>query len=129
MFNIEDGATITIENNTFAYSGNALRLSNYFNTSATFNIYDNTVLDGSNDAWGGFICFQAVGSSAPAHADEYFAKYTINVKNLVGTDGNVINTVEGTGTGANRVGYYYADYTVGNIMPDSAKATVNFVEE
>lgn len=129
MFNIEDGATITIENNTFAYSGNALRLSNYFNTSATFNIYDNTVLDGSNDGWGGFICFQAVGSKAPAHADTYFAKYTINVKNLVGTDGNVINTVEGTGTGANRVGYYYADYTVGNIMPDSAKATVNFVEE
>lgn len=129
MFNIEDGATITIENNTFAYSGNALRLSNYFNTSATFNIYDNTVLDGSNDGWGGFICFQAVGSKAPAHADTYFAKYTINVKNLVGTDGNVVNTIEGTGTGANRVGYYYADYTAGNTMPDSAKATVNFVEE
>ena len=33
------------------------------------------------------------------------------------------------GTGANRVGYYYADYTAGNTMPDSAKATVNFVEE
>ncbi|MFQ8987109.1 MAG: hypothetical protein ACLR6T_00165 [Intestinibacter sp.] len=63
MFNIEDGATITIENNTFAYSGNALRLSNYFNTSATFNIYDNTVLDGSNDGWEDYM-FQAVGSKS-----------------------------------------------------------------
>ena len=129
MFNIEDGATITIENNTFAYSGNALRLSNYFNTSATFNIYNNTVLDGSNDAWGGFICFQAVGKNAPEHADTYFAKYTINVKNLVGTDGNVVNTIEGNGTGANRVGYYYADYSADNTMPDSAKAKVNFIKE
>ena len=51
------------------------------------------------------------------------------VKSVLFTDGNVINTVEGTGTGANRVGYYYADYTVGNIMPDSAKAKVNFIEE
>ena len=129
MFNIEDGATITIENNTFAYSGNALRLSNYFNTSATFNIYNNTVLDGSNDAWGGFICFQAVGKNAPEHAGTYFAKYTINVKNLVGTDGNVVNTIEGNGTGANRVGYYYADYSADNTMPDSAKAKVNFIKE
>ena len=91
-----------------------MRLSNYFNTSATFNIYNNTVLDGSNDAWGGFICFQAVGKNAPEHADTYFAKYTINVKNLVGTDGNVVNTIEGNGTGANRVGYYYADYSADN---------------
>lgn len=129
MFNIENNATITIEGNTFAYSGNALRLSNYFDTSATFNIYNNTILDGATDGYGGFICFQAVGDTAPAHADKYFAKYTINVKNLIGTDGNVINTIEGEGTGANRVGYYYADYTVGNIMPDTAKAVVNFLDE
>ena len=131
MFNVEDGATITIENNTFAYSGNALRLSNYFDTSATFNIYNNKVLAGLTDGWGGFICFQApkVNNLVPEHADTYFAKYTINVKNLIGTDGNVINTIEGEGTGANRVGYYYADYTVGNIMPDTAKAVVNFLDE
>lgn len=129
MFNIENNATITIEGNTFAYSANAMRLSNYYNTSATFNIYNNTILDGATDGYGGFICFQAVGDTAPAHADTYFAKYTINVKNLIGTDGNVINTIEGEGTGANRVGYYYADYTVGNIMPDTAKAVVNFLDE
>ena len=131
MFNIENNATITIEGNTFAYSANAMRLSNYYNTSATFNIFDNTVLDGDASEWGGFICFQApkVNNLVPEHADTYFAKYTINVKNLIGTDGNVINTIEGEGTGANRVGYYYADYTVGNIMPDTAKAVVNFLVE
>lgn len=131
MFNIENNATITIEGNTFAYSANAMRLSNYYNTSATFNIFDNTVLDGDASEWGGFICFQApkVNNLVPEHADTYFAKYTINVKNLIGTDGNVINTIEGEGTGANRVGYYYADYTVGNIMPDTAKAVVNFLDE
>ena len=131
MFNIENNATITIEGNTFAYSANAMRLSNYYNTSATFNIFDNTVLDGDASEWGGFICFQApkVNELVPEHADTYFAKYTINVKNLIGTDGNVINTIEGEGTGANRVGYYYADYTVGNIMPDTAKAVVNFLDE
>ncbi len=129
MYNIENGATITIEDNTFAYSGNALRLSNYYNTSATFNIYNNTILDGATDGYGGFICFQAVDDTAPAHADTYFAKYTINVKNLIGTDGNVINTIEGEETGANRVGYYYADYTPDHTMPDTAKAVINFIDE
>lgn len=129
MFNVEDGATITIEDNTFAYSGNALRLSNYFDTSATFNIYNNKVLAGSTDGWGGFICFQAVGSTAPAHADTYFANYTLNIKNLIGTDGQKITTIEGTGTGANRVGYYYADYTPDHTMPDTAKAVINFIDE
>ena len=129
MFKIEDGATITIENNTFAFSNNAMRLSNYNNASATFNIYNNTILSGTTDNFGGFICFQAVGKTAPAHADTYFANYTINVKNLIGTDGQKINTIEGEGTGANRLGYYYADYTADNSMPDSAKAKVNFIEE
>ena len=129
MFKIEDGATITIENNTFAFSNNAMRLSNYNNASATFNIYNNTILSGTTDNFGGFICFQAVGETAPAHADTYFANYTINVKNLIGTDGQKINTIEGEGTGANRLGYYYADYTADNSMPDSAKAKVNFIEE
>ena len=131
MFNIENNATITIEGNTFAYSANAMRLSNYYNTSATFNIFDNTVLDGDASEWGGFICFQApkVNNLVPEHADTYFAKYTINVKNLIGTDGNVINTIEGEGTGANRVGYYYADYTPDHTMPDTAKAVINFIDE
>ena len=129
MFKIEDGATITIENNTFAFSNNAMRLSNYNDASATFNIYDNTILSGTTDNFGGFICFQAVGKTAPAHAETYFANYTINVKNLIGTDGQKINTIEGEGTGANRLGYYYADYTADNSMPDSAKAKVNFIEE
>lgn len=131
MFNIEDEATITIENNTFAYSKNAMRLSNYYNTSATFNIYNNTILDGATDGYGGFICFQAVavGNTVPAHADTYFANYTLNIKNLIGTDGQKITTIEGTGTGANRVGYYYADYTPDHTMPDTAKAVINFIDE
>lgn len=131
MFNIENNATITIEGNTFAYSANAMRLSNYYNTSATFNIYNNTILDGATDGYGGFICFQAVavGNTVPAHADTYFANYTLNIKNLIGTDGQKITTIEGTGTGANRVGYYYADYTPDHTMPDTAKAVINFIDE
>lgn len=122
MFIFEEGAVITIEGNTFEYSANAVRLSNYTNASATFNIINNTYNDGDTDEWGGFMIFQA------PHVDESFANFTVNVTNLVGPAGTKINTVEGDGTGANRLGYYYGDNYENQVMPDETKAVVNFLD-
>lgn len=122
LFTFEDNANVTIENNIFEYSANAIRLSNYTNSNVIFNITNNKMLDGDTSDWGGLICFQAVKEN------ESFVGFTINVKDLIGTDGNIIKTVEGTGTGINRLGYYYGDKYENHIVPDDAKATVNFID-
>ncbi len=71
IYRVADGATVTIENNTFTNVSNAIRLSNYTeSTSATFIIKGNTV-DTQNSWENVFVLLEDVGNND-------FTKYTLN---------------------------------------------------
>ena len=70
IYKVVDGAVINIENNSFTNVSNAIRLSNYDNTTATFNISKN-IADTDNMWNKAFVLLQAVKG-------EDFAKYTLN---------------------------------------------------
>lgn len=119
IFEVEDGATIKIEGNTFEYISNAIRLSNYSNTSATFEIKDNTILDGDHGVYEGVILLQA-----PTSTLESFKTYTINITNLMGPDNTQILDNSGD---VLRAYYYYGDKHPKPLeFPDELKATINF---
>ena len=71
IYRVADGATVTIENNVFEEVSNAIRLSNYAeSTAATFEIKNNTV-DIVNSWENVFVLLQDVGNND-------FTKYTLN---------------------------------------------------
>lgn len=114
IYKVVDGATISIDNNTFECSANAIRLSNYDSKSGTFNIsnnkYDST---DPNTEYAGLIIFQDTGNND-------FTKYTVNITDLIGPSGSKITE---NGTGENQIYYVYKD-DVG-IVEDN-QPTVNF---
>ena len=71
IYRVADGATVTIENNVFEKVSNAIRLSNYAeSTNATFEIKNNTV-DIVNSWENVFVLLQDVGNND-------FIRYTLN---------------------------------------------------
>ena len=72
MYDVDDGATITIENNVFEYSGNAVRIGFINSPKCTVNIRNNTYMetDKSNDgAWAGILIIQPYGTRTVTMAD------------------------------------------------------------
>ena len=71
IYRVAEGAKITIKNNTFENVSNAIRLSNYVeSTKATFDIKGNTV-DTANSWKNIFVLLEDVGNND-------FTKYTLN---------------------------------------------------
>lgn len=104
IYNIEDNATIDLNNNTFEFSGNAYRFANTKNHTATINMNNNkydTTDDYNNYEYAGLICFQPWPGENPSYAN-----YTINMNNLVGPNGTVLTA---NGTGINQIYYTYDD--------------------
>ncbi len=117
MFTFTNGADITIEDNVFDMSANAVRLSNYTNVNATFNIKNNTFKDSSENDYAGFLLMQEV-------KNESFSGFTFNVENLIGPNGLQV-TAESTGK--DRFCYYYSDHGENHVLPESDYATVNYI--
>lgn len=79
IYDVEDGATITIEGNEFEYSGNAIRLGMIGEPNCTFNINANTYheTDMSEDgAYAGLLLIQPYGTRTTS-----MANVTINLDN------------------------------------------------
>lgn len=93
IYNIEDGATITIKNNVFknAVKNKSvfIRLSNPRNVSATFNIEGNNI--DTENSWNKIIVLLEDYSAAGAGIQD-FTKFTINFKdNTTNSDENKVN--------------------------------------
>ncbi len=104
IYRVAEGTTVTIENNVFEKVSNAIRLSNYVeSTNATFVIKKNTV-DIVN-SWGNiFVLLEDVGNND-------FTKYTLNFS------GNTFN--------GETVNYYkvYSDAAMGFVTNNNPKTT------
>ncbi len=88
IYAVQEGAKITIENNTFDISANAIRLSNTTGASAEFAINKNTYKEtDSTTDYAGFILMQIAGSGE--NADD-FSKYTITAKDNRGPNNKVL---------------------------------------
>ena len=119
MFKFEDNTVINIEDNEFAFSGNALRVSNYTNANnVTINISNNKYEGTLTGAYAGFMLFQAP-------VQEGFSGFVVNVTNLIGPSGNLVTA---DSSGQDVFCYYYRDDTVGNILPEEDEATINFLD-
>lgn len=65
IYNVEDGATITIYNNVWAKSGNGIRIGPCGNKTCTINIRNNTWYDtdeSDDGMWAGLVIVQPYGS-------------------------------------------------------------------
>ncbi len=114
MFLFEEGTVINIEDNEFAFSGNALRVSNYNNVNdVTFNISNNKYNDTLSGAYAGFMLFQEV-------KNESFSGITVNVNNLIGPSGEKVTA---DSTGKDVFCYYYFDN-----VTNTGEATINFLD-
>ena len=104
IYRVAEGATVTIENNGFEKVSNAIRLSNYVeSTNATFVIKKNTV--DIVKSWGNiFVLLEDVGNND-------FTKYTLNFS------GNTFN--------GETVNYYkvYSDAAMGFVTNNNPKTT------
>ena len=104
IYRVAEGAKITIKNNTFVNVSNAIRLSNYVeSTKATFDIKGNTV-DTANSWENIFVLLEDVGNND-------FTKYTLNFS------GNIFNS--------SSVNYYkvYRDSTYGFVNDNQPTVT------
>ncbi len=117
MFTFTDNAVINIEDNIFDMSANAVRLSNYTNVNATFNIKNNTFKDSTDGDYSGFLLMQEV-------KNESFSGFIFNVENLIGPNGAQV-TAESVGK--DRFCYYYSDHGENHVLPESDYATVNYI--
>ena len=83
IYCIDDGATITIKDNTFTNVSNSIRLSNPNGTTATFNI-ENNKIDTKNSWENAIVLLQ---DYSKREDDEHnFTKFTLNFK------GNIFNS-------------------------------------
>lgn len=85
FYKMEDGAVVTIEGNKFTTvspDSEVLRLSNVDNTSATFNVNNNsyTFVDATEGDYTAFILCQDFTNKQGKKQD--FSKYTVNINNL-----------------------------------------------
>ena len=75
IYRVAEGATVTIENNVFEKVSNAIRLSNYVeSTNTTFEIKNNTVTVETPDEEGYNLIFVLLQDTK----DNDFSKYTLN---------------------------------------------------
>ena len=93
IYNIEDGATITIKNNVFKNpkenDGIFIRLSNPKNVSATFNIEGNNI--DTENSWNKIIVLLEDYSAAGAGIQD-FTKFTLSFKdNTTNSDESEVN--------------------------------------
>lgn len=102
FYNLQADAVIEINDNTFGYIGNALRISNPKNVNATFNIARNRYTDTINGEYAGYLICQDY-SKDPEIQD--FAKITVNFTDLM--MGNQL--MLSNGTGKNQIYYVYDD--------------------
>lgn len=102
FYNLQAGAVIEINDNTFGYIGNALRISNPKNVNATFNIARNRYTDTINGEYAGYLICQdySLGSEI-----QDFTKITVNFTDLM--MGNQL--MLSNGTGKNQIYYVYDD--------------------
>ncbi|MBC3937744.1 hypothetical protein D4A47_02365 [Anaerotruncus massiliensis (ex Liu et al. 2021)] len=122
IYKVADGGSYDVSGNTFAYSGNAFRLSNYPNADgasprATFNINNTTYhsTDETDLGYAGLICLQDPTNQNGKFED--FTKFTIHLANLKGPGGEILTKNE-LGT-AKQVFYVYRDGT--GIIEDAAQ--------
>lgn len=112
IYKVADGGSYDVSGNTFAYSGNAFRLSNYPNADgasprATFNMNNTTYhsTDETDLGYAGLICLQDPTNQNGKFED--FTKFTIHLANLKGPGGEILTKNE-LGT-AKQVFYVYRD--------------------
>lgn len=84
IYGVVDGATLTIENNTWEYSGNAVRLGMKGNPECTVNVLNNTYMStdhSDNDIWAGLVIIQPYVKETTS-----FAKTRVNINKTVHND-------------------------------------------
>lgn len=72
IYDVEDGATVDIEDNVFEYSGNAVRLGMVGSPKCTINIRKNTYLEtdkSDGGAYAGILLIQPYGTQTVSFAD------------------------------------------------------------
>ncbi len=116
FYNLQADAVIEINDNTFGYIGNALRISNPKNVNATFNIARNRYTDTINGEYAGYLICQDYSKDLEI---QDFTKITVNFTDLM--MGNQL--MLSNGTGKNQI-YYVYDDQVGIITTNQPK--VNF---
>lgn len=83
IYDVEDGATITIRNCVFEYSANAIRIGIKGDKHCTINIENCTYLDTCNDDYAGLFFIQPYASKTTD-----MSHITINVKGTVNKSNN-----------------------------------------
>lgn len=116
FYNLQADAVIEINDNTFGYIGNALRISNPKNVNATFNIARNRYTDTINGEYAGYLICQDYSKDLEI---QDFTKITVNFTDLM--MGNQL--MLSNGTGKNQI-YYVYDDQAGIITTNQPK--VNF---
>lgn len=102
FYNLQADAVIEINDNTFGYIGNALRISNPKNVNATFNIARNRYTDTINGEYAGYLICQDYSKDLEI---QDFTKITVNFTDLM--MGNQL--MLSNGTGKNQIYYVYDD--------------------
>ena len=102
VFMYDEDACIHIHDNIFIAPSNSVRISNYSNVEARFNIHNNNYNDSvASEEYQGFLLLQAV-------KEEDFSKLTIDIMNLYYKGTKLTEN----GTGVRRVWYTYNTDTV-----------------
>ena len=102
FYNLQADAVIEINDNTFGYIGNALRISNPKNVNATFNIARNRYTDTINGEYAGYLICQDYSKDLEI---QDFTKIIVNFTDLM--MGNQL--MLSNGTGKNQIYYVYDD--------------------
>lgn len=106
FYNVADGATVTVENNHFEKSANAIRVGCIGNKTATFNFINNS-FDKTDDApWDGLCMIQPYG------------KKTESMKNIT------INLKGNKGKCTHMIYVYYNGNNVDTVMDETTLPTV-----
>lgn len=107
FYNVEEGATVEISNNKFidlnSNTTNAIRISNWNDTTATININSNVysiLQENADTQWAGLVLFQRDSKGGSS-------KTTININDL--TVNGKVPTDNGTGTVDQIAVYYQVD--------------------
>lgn len=119
FYNMVDNANIVIENCTWDFCANAIRISNPDNANATFTIKDCTYKATNSDEYAGFMLFQDYAKESEL---QDFTKVTVKFINLTGPNGKV--TRDERGNGNKQVYYVYDDQD--GLLTDKNQPKVSF---
>lgn len=119
FYNVAEGANIIIENCTWDYAGNGIRISNVNNTAFSITVKDCTYKATAEGQYAGLVLFQDFSKDEENHQD--FTKVNLRLNNVIGPDGNVItNNVD------QQVYYVYED-TTNSVIKDHNQPNVIFL--